>query len=557
MTHSVPTIREHDGQRLRRFAGYVCWLCVSAAICAIAFAGEVCGQQLTPRLFSPTELITRLDSPRFQERNSATRELVALGESGLRPLVKGYLGSSPEQAWRIRQIIRQICVQGDEATFFKAAAVLRLLCGSGLAGQEVDKLREQWMDAKSDRALEELKLHGAVVTLVSDPNEGMNDLMIVMNQGNAAEEPKAAEATGGPAAKPTVPLTQAELLSAVDEILVAAVTDNRKLALGLSAEDAATVEATATDPEEAIQREVAGIAQQRVVIAGGNRIFVNPRGGYFYPEYANRIAFGPEWEGELKDFLNVVAVKGINSVELQGIELTAEQLQAVCRVASLQHVRIDGCRLSKNALEGLRGLSGVTNLSLANLTVTPDMEEVLGEFTSLYSLRLENITFQTGTFWKRFRNAPALFYLDLKQMTLTGDDLKQIGTLPGLQNLMLTWTKFPLAEYREFLAQNPTLRPQVVNRAFLGVRGGLTLVDQDQGPCVISEVIEDSAAAKGGMKVDDVVQQVDDQKVETFRELVMYVSNFNPGETIKVKVLREGKPLELDITLAERPPNAQ
>jgi S1-C subfamily serine protease len=37
----------------------------------------------------------------------------------------------------------------------------------------------------------------------------------------------------------------------------------------------------------------------------------------------------------------------------------------------------------------------------------------------------------------------------------------------------------------------------------------------------------------------------------------MYVSNFNPGETIKVKVLREGKPLELDITLAERPPNAQ
>jgi S1-C subfamily serine protease len=122
---------------------------------------------------------------------------------------------------------------------------------------------------------------------------------------------------------------------------------------------------------------------------------------------------------------------------------------------------------------------------------------------------------------------------------------------------MLTWTKFPLAEYREFLAQNPTLRPQVVNRAFLGVRGGLTLVDQDQGPCVISEVIEDSAAAKGGMKIDDVVQQVNDQKVETFRELVMYVSNFNPGETIKVKVLREGKPLELDITLAERPPNAQ
>jgi hypothetical protein len=156
MNHAVLSIRQQYGQRLGRFARIVCWLGISAAICGIAFAGEVCGQQLTPRLFSPTELISRLDSPRFQERDSATRELVALGETGLRPLVKGYLGASPEQAWRIRQVIRQICVQGDEATFFKAAAVLRLLCGNGLAGQEVDKLREQWMEAKSDRAIEEL-----------------------------------------------------------------------------------------------------------------------------------------------------------------------------------------------------------------------------------------------------------------------------------------------------------------------------------------------------------------------------------------------------------------
>jgi len=557
MNHAVLSIRQPVDQRLRRLVRSVCRICLCAAVWAVVVSSAAVGQQLTPRLFSPTELISRLDSRRFQERDAATRELVALGEAGLRPLVKGYLGSSPEQAWRIRQVIKQICVQGDEATFFKAAAVLRLLCGSGLGGEEVDKLREQWMDAKSDRAIEELKLHGAVVTMVSDPNEGMNDLLIVMNQANATEETNAKAEASGSAAKPTVPLTPDELLSAVDGILVASVTDNRKAALGLSDEEAATAEATGSDPEEAMKQEIAGIAEQRIVVAGRNRIMINSRGGYFYPEYANRVAFGSDWEGELKDFLNVVAVKGINSVELQGIELTAEQLQAVCRVAALQHVRIDGCRLDKSALDGLRGLSGVANLSLANLTITPDMEEVLGEFTSLYSLRLENITFQTGTFLKRFRNAPALFYLDLKSMTLTGDDLKQIGSLPGLQNLILTWTKFPLAEYREFLAQNPTLRPQVVNRAFLGVRGGLTLVDQDQGPCVISEVIEESAAAKGGMKVDDVVQQVNDQKVETFRELVMYVSNFNPGETIKVKVLREGKPLELDITLAERPPNAQ
>ena len=226
-------------------------------------------------------------------------------------------------------------------------------------------------------------------------------------------------------------------------------------------------------------------------------------------------------------------------------------------MAALQHVRLDGCELTAESLEGLKSLAGVGNLSLANLTITPDLEEVFSEFTSLQSLRLENLTFQSGTFWKQFRSAQALFYLELKNLTLTGDDLQEIGKLPALQSLLLTWTKFPLAEYREFLAQHPTLRPQVVNKAFLGVRGGLTLVDQDRGPCVISEVIADSAAANAGLQVDDVVQQVNDQQVETFRELVMYVSNFNPGDKIKVKVLRDGKPLELEVTLAERPPNAQ
>lgn len=525
----------------------------------LAFHASLAGaQQLTPRLFSTAELIERLNSPRFQERAEATKELVALGESSLRPLAKSFLQASPEQAWRIRQIVREVCVRGDEVTFFKAAAVLRLLFGGQLGGEEVEELQQAWMNSKSDRAIEELKARGAEVTIVSNPGEDWNDLLVVMNRGEERVDSRGPGRKAGAEAKtPTVPLEPDELLAAVDSVLVGSLTENRKLALGLTEEEAQSAAASEADPEAAVQREIAGIPQQRVVVVGGNQVLINSRTGYFYPEYANRVTFGPEWEGELRDFLNVVAVKGINSVELQGIPLSKEQLQAVSRVAALQHVRIDGCQLTADSLEGLRGLAGVGNLSLANLTITPDLEAVLAEFTALQSLRLENLTFQSGTFWKQFRNAPALFYLDLKSLSLTGDDLKEIGKLPALQSLLLTWTKFPLAEYREFLAQHPTLRPQVVNKAFLGVRGGLTLVDQDRGPCVISEVIADSAAANAGMQVDDVVQQVNDQKVETFRELVMYVSSFNPGEKIKVKVLRDGKPLELEVTLAERPPNAQ
>ncbi|MFN5319994.1 MAG: PDZ domain-containing protein [Planctomycetota bacterium] len=524
----------------------------------VAAVPDAFGQQLTPRLYSTTELIERLNSPRFQERAEATKELVALGESSLRPLAKSFFQSSPEQAWRIRQIVREVCISGDEATFFKAAAMLRLLFGGQLGGEEVEQLQQAWMNSKSDRAIEQLKARGAEVTIVSNPGEDWNDLLVVMNRGEDRTDARSSGKDSKPEREPPAPPLDAEqLLAAVDSILVGSLTENRKYALGLSSEEAQAPSAAEAEPEASVQREIAGFPQQRVVVVGGNQVLINSRTGYFYPEYANRVAFGPEWEGETKDFLNLVAVKGINSVELKGLALSKEQLQAVSRVAALQHVRLDGCELTAESLEGLKSLAGVGNLSLANLTITPDLEEVFSEFTSLQSLRLENLTFQSGTFWKQFRSAQALFYLELKNLTLTGDDLQEIGKLPALQSLLLTWTKFPLAEYREFLAQHPTLRPQVVNKAFLGVRGGLTLVDQDRGPCVISEVIADSAAANAGLQVDDVVQQVNDQQVETFRELVMYVSNFNPGDKIKVKVLRDGKPLELEVTLAERPPNAQ
>jgi hypothetical protein len=538
------------------------FLCVTLLL-VLSLPAVVSAQQLTPRLYSTNELIDRLNSPRFQERAEATKELVALGESGLRPLAKSFLQASPEQAWRIRQIVREVCVRGDEVTFFKAASILRLLFGGQLGGEEVEQLQQAWMDSKSDRAIEELKARGAEVTIVSNPGEDWNDLLVVMNRGDERGDARRDSRGAGRNSEAADSDPQAaqmnpeQLLAAVDSVLVGPLTENRKFALGLTAEEAETAATSEADPETAVQREIAGFPQQRVVVVGGNQVLINSRGGYFYPEYANRVSFGPDWEGEIKDFLNLVAVKGINSVELQGIPLTKEHLLAVSRVAALQHVRLDGVELTSETLEGLKSLAGVGNLSLANVTITPDLEVVLSEFTALQSLRLENITFQSGTFWRQFRNAPALFYLDLKSLSLTGDDLQEIGKLPALQSLLLTWTKFPLAEYREFLAQHPTLRPQVVNKAFLGVRGGLTLVDQDRGPCVISEVIADSAAANAGLQIDDVVQQVNDQKVETFRELVMYVSNFNPGDKIKVKVLRDGKPLELEVTLAERPPNAQ
>lgn len=524
-----------------------------------SLASIVAGQQLTPRLFSTNELIARLDSPRFEERAEATAELVRMGESSLRPLARSFLSASSEQAWRIRQIIRQIAVQGDEATFFKAAALMQALYGSQIADADVLDLQRQWIAAKSDRARSDLIKLGAEITFANDENEAQAlDALLFM--GTQMEESVEAAAIGPVPTQPAKSAVrdQAELESRVDTILLASVDANRQLALGSVSNSGESASAAVDTSNEAlIERAFIQQRGRRMVVVQGNRLVVDGFGGYFYPESANRVKFGAGWKGSDSDFANVVAIKGVNSIELESLTLSLSQLQAISRVPGLQHVKLDRCQLAADAGSGFAALSQVQNLTFANQTLTPEMVEALKEFKELRSLRLESTNYDPAAFWPALLASPGIYLIELKSQTLTNVDLDYLGQFNGLQSLVLMWSKFPMAEYKQFLLDHPTLRAQVVNKAFLGVRGGSTFDEQDTGPCVISEVIVDSAAEKGGVQVLDVVESVNGQKVETFRELVMYISNYGPGEKIKLTVKREGQPLELEITLAERPPNAQ
>lgn len=57
----------------------------------------------------------------------------------------------------------------------------------------------------------------------------------------------------------------------------------------------------------------------------------------------------------------------------------------------------------------------------------------------------------------------------------------------------------------------------------------------------ISEVIEDSAASKGGLVAGDVIIAINDEDIKTADELVEVVSTYRIGETITVTVMTRGK----------------
>ena len=45
--------------------------------------------------------------------------------------------------------------------------------------------------------------------------------------------------------------------------------------------------------------------------------------------------------------------------------------------------------------------------------------------------------------------------------------------------------------------------------------------------------------------------------IKSFRELVLQISQFAPGDKVRLSVKRENQPQELEITLAERPTEVQ
>lgn len=116
-----------------------------------------------------------------------------------------------------------------------------------------------------------------------------------------------------------------------------------------------------------------------------------------------------------------------------------------------------------------------------------------------------------------------------------------------------------------------------VKHAYLGVRGGdldseinaLIGLPATQQGVLISEVVSggpaDKAGLKGGSstkKLDgadldvggDVILAIDGVPTRKFEQLLGYLfTKKDPGDTVAVKVLRDGKELEIQVTLSERP----
>jgi len=76
---------------------------------------------------------------------------------------------------------------------------------------------------------------------------------------------------------------------------------------------------------------------------------------------------------------------------------------------------------------------------------------------------------------------------------------------------------------------------------------------KNQGGALIGDVVDDSPAAKAGLKPGDVVLAFNGKPVADSRHLQLAVAGAKPGSKVPVEILRNGEKKTLDVTVKELP----
>jgi membrane-associated protease RseP (regulator of RpoE activity) len=182
---------------------------------------------------------------------------------------------------------------------------------------------------------------------------------------------------------------------------------------------------------------------------------------------------------------------------LQGPQVTDEWLKYVASMSQLPMLTVKRAKVTDEGLKHLADLKELSVLSLVHVPVSDRAIETLRQLQGVDKFRIYG-----------------------GNLTAAGvDKLRQ--DLPNSD-----------IDYRR--------------GAFLGVG----CQDGAEG-CIIYTVRPDSAAEKAGLLMHDVILEYDGQKIADYKTLIALIAANVAGDTVTVKVVREGQTLSKRVTLGE------
>jgi hypothetical protein len=515
-------------------------ICIVGLMFALSATGSIshlAAQE--PETASIPELIRRLESRTFVERETATQQLVDSGSATLRPLARNLGDASPETVYRSRKIIQEIAKSGDESTFLKSAAILKLV-SFGTLQDNFDvmlALENEWKSRRTEIAADALREMGAEVQLAKDEIEiaggGLNPLRMSVVSYPSRLPKKTV--------KRPKRLTKLEFQKAIDSVLVGSIDRNRELVFGApETEELNSVTQTTMDQIRAQE-----IWRERRAFADDTAFGL----------FGNKATIGLSWTGDSSAFAQLAAIENLTELRLQGLSITSDYTRVLKRLSTLERVEIRNCQITDDELKELAKLTTIKHLKIVRQTNVTQFLSALQKSPNLRGIEIADCDCRNGEL-AQLAQCEKLVQVFLTGLDVPADALKEIGNLDRLRYMSMKSCSFDVAAFQNLKESRPNVTFTTVARAFLGVRGPIAFGDAGS-ECKISEVISESGADKAGVIVGDVITKINGHDIKVFNDLILYISQHDIGDGLELEVIRDGKKMRLSAELGERDPNIQ
>jgi membrane-associated protease RseP (regulator of RpoE activity) len=128
---------------------------------------------------------------------------------------------------------------------------------------------------------------------------------------------------------------------------------------------------------------------------------------------------------------------------------------------------------------------------------------------------------------------------------LDNEVARKLADIPGLQILELIETDANMQLVDELRKARPELRVRLKSRAMLGV------ALMDGSPPTVSQVHGNTPAALAGFREGDAIVRFEGAEVDSFDTLTNHIGQHEPGDTVKIVVLRGEEEVELPAKLTD------
>ena len=460
------------------------------------------------------ELITQLNAGRFKIREQATSQLANLGVVALKPLAIHFLDASPEAAWRIKRILESISVKStEELASLKAIGILMLL--DHKVDEKLAGLVHTWRENRSQRAIEFLVGKGAQMTPTGVPRQ------LIVQRPKIPVQTFKSGSSNPLRAKARKRLPPEKLRAEIDKVVSGNFDEVQRYVLNQlpSLNDSS---GQLVDDPFVVNAVMGGM--------GANRTS------------STFIEFGETWKGTGEDFEKLKDIHSLTAVRFKGQRLRSRELDLLSELKGLQHIGFSDTKIASGKLTDLSIPKGITSVELEDYKFDDDTIDWLTSHP-IYALTLNRCQLSKAAV-KSFDDLSSLQTIDVRRTKLNADVFDKWLGMSEVKRIYLSVCKFNPQSYRDF---NKIRRNVIVFNpvSFLGVQGVRDTRLRDQYSCEIEMVVAGSGADKAGIQAGDLITHVNDDGIQSFEELRMFISQFDIGELMKLTVVRDSKTIEL------------